>query len=84
MSLSEVWERAFQSFELFVGVGVIWLGLIEPRFPSRQVSVVAMIVVAVTVAVAWFVLGIRRARRQRAAILSQMEAAATQYEDEVG
>lgn len=84
MSLSEVWERAFQSFELFVGVGVIWLGLIEPRLPSRQVSVAAMIIVAVTVAVAWFVLGIRRARRRRATMLAQMEAAAVEYEDEVG
>lgn len=84
MSLSDIWERLFQSFELFVGIGVIWLGLIEPRLPSRQFSVAAMILVAATVAIAWFILGIRRSRHQRARMLAQMEAAATQYEDEVG
>lgn len=84
MTLAQAWERAFQSFLLFIGTGLIWLGLIEPRLPSRQLSVTAMTAVAVVLAAGWFYLGFRQARRQKLAVQAKTEEAAAQYEDEVG
>ena len=48
----QFWEVAFQAFMILIGVGIIWLKFIEPLFPSRQVSVTLMIIVAVALAAA--------------------------------
>lgn len=84
MTFAEIWDLGFSSFEVFVGVGLIWLGFLEPLFPSRTLSVQLMTVVALAAAMAWFYRGWYRARRARRAAQAKWEAAAAQYGDEVG
>ncbi len=84
MGFGEIWNLGFSSFEVFVGVGLIWLLIIETRIPDRGLSVVLMVVVAAAAAVAFFYRGWRKAKRRLLAAQAQMEAADAQYEDEIG
>jgi hypothetical protein len=87
MTFAQIWDLAFTAFEIFVGVGIIWLLFIEPRLPSRELSVPLMIVVAILTAAASSYRGWRKARRDWLATqkqLEEVEAAAIQYESEVG
>jgi uncharacterized membrane-anchored protein YhcB (DUF1043 family) len=59
----QMWEVAFQAFMIFIGVGVIWMRFIEPLFQSQQTSVILMIIVAVGLAAARIVRGIRKVRQ---------------------
>jgi hypothetical protein len=71
---------------MFVGVGIIWLLFIEPRIPSRGLSVTLMIVVASVAAVLNFYSGLRKIRRGWFAAqkqISESEATAIQYEGEI-
>ena len=84
MTLAQIWDLFFQSFIVFVGVGLIWLGLIERQIPSRTLSVTLMIVVAVAAAVVRFILGWQKAHRDWLSAQAQIEAASTHYNGEVG
>jgi len=64
----QMWEVAFQAFMIFIGVGIIWLRFIEPLFPSQQVSVILMIIVAVGLAAFRIVLGVRGIRQGQKAL----------------
>jgi divalent metal cation (Fe/Co/Zn/Cd) transporter len=68
----QMWEVAFQAFMIFIGVGIIWMRFIEPLFPSQQVSVILMIIVAVGLAVFRIALGVRGIRRGQKALQSQI------------
>lgn len=68
----QMWEVAFQAFMIFIGVGIIWLRFIEPLFPSQQVSVTLMIIVAVGLAAFRIALGIRGIRRGQKALQAQI------------
>jgi hypothetical protein len=86
MTLSTIWELAFSSFEVFVGVGIVWLLWIEPLFASRSTSVVVMIIVALAAAGFNFFWGTRKNRREWQAAQKQIqehEAAAVEYEGEI-
>lgn len=81
-----IWDLSFSSFQMFVGVGIVWLLFIEPRIPSRSLSVAVMIIVAVVAAVLNFYLGLRKIRREWLAAqkqISESEAAAVKYEGEI-
>ena len=68
----QMWEVAFQAFMIFIGVGISWLRFIEPLFSSQQTSVVLMIIVAVGLAAARIVVGIRKVRQERRALQAQI------------
>ena len=81
-----IWDLSFSSFEMFVGVGIIWLLFIEPRIPSRSLSVTLMIIVAIAAATLNFYLGFRKIRREWLAAqkqIGEIEAAAVEYEGEI-
>ena len=81
-----IWDLAFSSFQMFVGVGIIWLIFIEPRIPSRSLSVTLMIIVAIAAAAVNFYLGLRKVRLEWLAAqkqISEIEAAAVEYEGEI-
>lgn len=81
-----IWDLSFSSFEIFVGIGIIWLLFIEPRIPSRSLSVTLMIIVAIVAAVLNFYLGLRKIRLEWLAAqkqISESEAAAVEYEGEI-
>ena len=59
----QMWEVAFQAFMIFIGVGIIWMMFLEPLFPSQQVSVILMIIVAVGLAAARIVVGVLKIRQ---------------------
>ena len=86
LTLPILWEISFSSFQMFVGVGIIWLLFIEPRFPSRGLSVAVMTVVALVAAALNFYLGMSQVRRQWDAAqkaISESESAAFEYEGEI-
>jgi len=64
MSFWTIWDLGFNALVIFVGVGLIWMGLIEPRLSSQQSSTTIMIILAVAAAVARFTLGYRNAKRK--------------------
>jgi len=81
-----IWDLCFSSFQMFVGVGIIWLIFIEPRIPSRSLSVTLMIIVAIAATTLNFFLGFRKVRREWLAgqkLISDIEAAAVEYEGEI-
>ncbi len=87
LTLTVIWELSFSSLEVFVGVGIIWLMFIETRIPSRQLSVILMIVVALLAAALNFYNGLRKVRKTWNAAQEQIrtsEAAAIEYEGEIG
>ncbi len=86
MTLSTIWELAFSSFEVFIGVGIVWLLWIEQLFASRKVSVLVMIIVALAAAGFNFYLGYSKIRREWQVAQKQIqdhEAAAVEYEGEI-
>jgi hypothetical protein len=71
---------------MFVGVGIIWLLFIEPRIPSRGLSVTLMIIVAIAAAALNFYLGLGKIRREWLAAqtqISESETAVVEYEGEI-
>jgi hypothetical protein len=86
LTFAIIWDLSFSSFQIFVGIGIIWLLFIEPRIPSRSLSVTLMIMVAIVAAVLNFYLGLRKIRREWLAAqkqISESEAAAVEYEGEI-
>jgi hypothetical protein len=86
ITLSTIWELSFQSFEVFVGVGIVWLLWIEPLFASRSTSVAVMIIVALAAAATNFYLGYSKIRREWQTAQKQIqehEAAEIEYEGEI-
>ena len=86
LTLSILWDLSFSSFELFVGVGIIWLLWIEQLFPSRSLSVAVMIIVALVAAGLNFYSGYSKIRRKwinAQKQIQQSEAAEVEYEGEI-
>jgi|GEM_PF-1459107 len=86
ITLSIIWDLAFTSFEIFIGVGIIWLLWIEPLFASTRLSVIAMIIVALVAAGLTFYRGYSKVRRDWLLAQKQIqehEAAAVEYEGEI-
>lgn len=86
LTLSILWDLAFSSFEVFVGVGIIWLLWIENLFPSRSLSVTLMIIVAIAAAGLNFYSGYSKIRRKWVNAqkqIQQSEAAEVEYEGEI-
>jgi hypothetical protein len=81
-----IWDLSFSSFEMFVGVGIIWLLWIEKLFPSRSLSVTVMIIVALVAAGLNFYWGYSKVRREWLSAqksIRESEAAAIEYEGEI-
>ena len=81
-----IWDLSFSSFQMFVGVGIIWLLFIERRIPSRGLSVTLMIIVAIAAAALNFYLGLSKVRREWLTAQKQItasESAAVEYEGEI-
>jgi hypothetical protein len=86
ITLSIIWELGFSSFEVFIGVGIIWLLWIEKYFASRSLSVAVMIIVALAAAGFNFYLGYSKIRREWRTAQKQIqdhEAAVVEYEGEI-
>jgi hypothetical protein len=86
ITLSIIWNLSFSSFEIFVGVGIIWLLWIEKLFPSRNLSVALMIIVALAAAGLNYYSGYSKIRREWQAAQKQIhesEAAVMEYEGEI-
>ena len=86
LTFSIIWDLSFSSFQLFVGVGIIWLLWIEKLFPSRSLSVTVMIIVALAAAGLNFYLGTSKIRREWQTAQKQIhesESAAVEYEGEI-
>jgi hypothetical protein len=81
-----IWDLSFTSFQLFVGVGIIWMLWIEKLFPSRNLSVIVMIIVALAAAGFNWYWGYRKIRQvwQKAQKqIHESEAASVEYEGEI-
>jgi len=81
-----IWDLSFSSFQMFVGVGIIWMLFIERRIPSRGLSVTLMIIVAIAAAALNFYLGLSKVRREWLVAQKQItasESAAVEYEGEI-
>jgi hypothetical protein len=86
LNLSIIWDLSFSSFEMFIGVGIIWLLWIEKLFPSRGLSVAVMIIVALAAAGFNFYSGYSKIRREWQSAQKQIqasEATAVEYEGEI-
>jgi hypothetical protein len=86
LNLSIIWDLSFSSFEMFIGVGIIWLLWIEKLFPSRGMSVAVMIIVALAAAGFNFYSGYSKIRREWQSAQKQIqasEATAVEYEGEI-
>jgi hypothetical protein len=86
ITFSTIWELGFSSFEVFIGVGIIWLLWIEQLFTSQSLSVAVMIIVALAAAALNFYLGYSKIRRDWQTAQKQIqehEAAAVEYEGEI-
>jgi len=60
MNFSQAWDAGFRSILIFAGTVFAWLGLVEPLFASRELSVLLMLSAAVAAAAIFFVLAWRR------------------------
>lgn len=81
-----IWDLSFSSFQMFVGVGIIWMLFIERRIPSRGLSVTLMIIVAIAAAALNFYVGLSKVRREWLTAQKQItasESAAVEYEGEI-
>lgn len=81
-----IWDLSFSSFQMFVGVGIIWMLFIERSFPSRSLSVMLMTIVAIVAAALNFYVGVSKVRREWQAAQKQItasESAAVEYEGEI-
>lgn len=79
MTFSQGWDTGFRVVLIYVGIVFFWLGLIEPLFASRTLSVTLMNIVALAVSVLFVV----RVRNRYIAERRQAEAdvAALMQED---
>ena len=84
MGLAQLWDLSFTSFEAFVGVSVLWLLFVEPRFPVAGLSVPVMGVLSVLAAGFVFVRGWRGIQHVRREAQKQIESATASYEEEIG
>ena len=81
-----IWDLSFTSFQIFVGVGIIWMLWIEKLFPSQSQSVTVMIIIALAAAGFNWYWGYRKIRQvwQRTQKkIHESEAAAVEYEGEI-
>jgi hypothetical protein len=81
-----LWDLSFSSFQMFVGVGIIWMLWIEKLFASKAQSVPVMVVVAVVAAGLNFYWGYSKVRRDWLEAQKQIratESAAVEYEGEI-
>jgi len=81
-----IWDLSFSSFQMFVGVGIIWMLFIERSIPSRSLSVTLMVIVAIVAAALNFYVGLSKVRREWQAAQKQItasESAAVEYEGEI-
>jgi hypothetical protein len=86
LTISIIWDLTFTAFEVFIGVGIVWLLWIEPLFSSQRLSVIAMTIVALIAAGLIFYRGYRKVRREWLLAQKQIqehEAAAVEYEGEI-
>lgn len=81
----QLWEVAFQAFMIFIGVGIIWLRFLEPWLismgMSQGTSVTLMIIVAVGLAAARIILGVRTIRKQQKAVQAQLAGLSGQAQE---
>ena len=81
-----IWDLSFTSFQIFVGVGIIWMLWIEKLFPSQSQSVTVMTIVALAAAGFNWYWGYRKIRKVWQMTQKQIhesEAAAVEYEGEI-
>lgn len=81
-----IWDLSFSSFQIFVGVGIIWMLWIEELFPSQSQSVTVMIIVALVAAGFnwyWRYRKIHREWQRAQKQIHESEAAAVEYEGEI-
>jgi hypothetical protein len=81
-----IWDLSFSSFQVFVGVGIIWLLWIEKLFPSQKLSVAVMIIVALAAAGFNWYWGYRKNRQVWLAAqkkIQESESAAVEFEGEI-
>lgn len=79
MSFSQGWDTGFRVILIYVGIVFVWLGLIEPSFPSQSLSVILMNIVAFAVSAAFVVRARRRFIAERLA--AEAEVTALMQED---
>lgn len=81
-----IWDLSFSSFQIFVGVGIVWLLWIEKLFASQRTSVIVMTIVALAAAgFNWF-WGYWKVRKNYLATQKQIqesESAEMVYEGEI-
>jgi len=81
-----IWDLSFSSFQMFVGVGIIWMLAIERFIPSRGLSVTLMVIIAIAAAARNFYMGVSKVRREWLTAQKQItasESAAVEYEGEI-
>ena len=81
-----IWDLSFSSFQIFIGVGIIWMLWIEQLFASQRQSVILMIIVALALAGFNWYWGYRKIRKNWQKTQKQIhesEAAAVEYEGEI-
>ena len=81
-----IWDLSFTSFQIFIGIGIIWMLWIEQLFASQRQSVIVMIIVALVAAVFNWYWGYRKIRKNWLTTQKQIqesEAAAVEYEGEI-
>lgn len=81
-----IWDLSFTSFQIFVGVGIIWMLWIEKLFPSQSQSVIVMTIVALVAAGFNWYWGFRKVRLAWQKVQKQIqetETAAVEYEGEI-
>lgn len=74
MSFSQAWDAGFRAVLIYIGVVFAWLGFIERHFGSQSTSVVTMNVVAVALAVGFFLRARSRAMVERARAEAEVRA----------
>ena len=86
LTLSMIWEMTFSAFEMFVGVGIVWLLWIEKLIPSQGLSVAMMIIVALAAAgINWYT-DYRKIKRKWLVAQKQIqesESSEVEYEGEI-
>lgn len=86
INLSTIWEMTFSAFEMFVGVGIVWLLWIEKLFHSQAMSVALMIIVALAAATLNWYSDYRKIKRKWQTAQKQIqesEATEVEYEGEI-
>ncbi|NJD58472.1 MAG: hypothetical protein C3F13_01385 [Anaerolineales bacterium] len=81
-----IWDLSFSSFQIFVGVGIVWLLWIEKLFASQRTSVIVMTIVALAGAVFNWLWGYWKIRKNYLATQKQIqesESAEVVFEGEI-